>query len=99
MKILEPSAPGRRNGSKKPKDWERLLQKCLMFFVRQVIHSHRATKSNLMPVEDSLAQEGSYDTVVDMELSSVLPREDEESTTDQDSLRESEQIKETRMNN
>ena len=60
-----------------------------------------ATKSKLMPVKNSLTQEGrdedvnendtiSDDTVVDMDLSSVTPREDEESesTTDQDSLRQ-----------
>lgn len=54
-----------------------------------------------MPLKDSSAQEGSDedinendtisdDTVVDMDLSSVIPREDEESegTTDQDSLRQ-----------
>ena len=60
-----------------------------------------ATKSKLMPVKDLLAQEGSdedvnkndtisVDTVVDMDLSSVIPREDEESesTTDHESLRQ-----------
>ena len=63
--------------------------------------SPRATKTNLMPVEGSSAQEGSEedvnendaisdDTVADMDLSSVIPREDEESesTTDQDSMRQ-----------
>ena len=87
--------------------------------------SPRATKSNLMPVEGSSAQEGSEedvnendaisdDTVADMDLSSVIPREDEESesTTDQDSMRQgirkekraqpsskqSRQTKETRRN-
>lgn len=63
--------------------------------------SPRATKSNLTPVEGSSAQEGSEedvnendaisdDTVADMDLSSVIPREDEESesTTDQDSMRQ-----------
>ena len=87
--------------------------------------SPSATKSNLMPVEGSSTQEGSEedvnendaisdDTVADMDLSSVIPREDEESesTTDQDSMRQgirkeksaqssskqSRQTKETRRN-
>ena len=63
--------------------------------------SPRAMKRNLMPVEDSSVQEGSDedrnkndaisdDMVGGMDLSSVFPREDEESenTTNQDSLRQ-----------